>query len=156
MIIYTTQQAAKAVLDEIINVQDLPLYQVNAYFAEYSEEETDPEFTLHNVVNVLRLVFQSHLIYFVPGHRRLVDATIPIGDHGRHQEDIWHGDIERILEGICYQWEHWEACDQGYFIPKQKVEQQNSNYREKYGYDRFVFVEPTNEELKQQLKYEQG
>jgi hypothetical protein len=156
MIIYTTQQAAKAVLDEIMNVQDLPLYQVDAYFAEYNEGEADPEFTLEEIINVLRLVLQSELVYFVPGHCKLIEATIAIGEHGRHQEDIWHGDVERILQGIAYQWNHWEAFDQGYFVPKLKAHAQNRQYREKYGYDRFVFVEPTDDELKQQLKYEQS
>jgi hypothetical protein len=71
-----------------------------------------------------------------------------------YQEDIWCGDMEKILTGIRHQWEHWEAFDQGYFIPKLKAEQQNSAYLGNYGYDQYVFVEPTDDTLKQPLKYE--
>jgi hypothetical protein len=156
IIIHSPERAAQNLLEEIINVQDLPLYLVENYMADTSDDddpELDPEFTHDDIINVLRHVLNSGLIFFAPGHRMIIDKNIPIlAESGRFQEDIWHGDNERILIGIRNQLENWEWKDLGYFIPKQKAEAQNDMYQKKFGYDEFIFIEPNDEELRQPLK----
>jgi hypothetical protein len=154
IIIHSPEQAAEHLLNEIIYEQDLPLYLVENYMANWTEDDPDPEFTHDDIINVLRHVLNSELIHFVPGHRKVADKTLPIAHHGRFHEDVWHGNNERILVGIRNQLENWDTFDKGYFIPKKKAEEQNSMYREKFNYDRFIFIEPNDNELRQPLKIE--
>jgi hypothetical protein len=156
-IIHSPERASEILLNEIIHEQDLPIYLVKNYMAttKDNDPESDPEFTVDEIIPVLRLVLLSGLVYFVPGHRKVINKNIPvIAHHGRLQEDIWYGKIDKIVDGIRYQLENWDWPDQGYFIPKQKAQELNKICREKYGYDRFVFVEPTDDTIKQPLKYE--
>ncbi len=147
MIIYTTQQAANAVLDEITKVQDLPLYQVDAYFAEYSEEEANPEFTLDEIIDVLRIALSSGLVYFSPSYLESPSEDETKMDIERLQNKIWHGDIERILHGIRHQWEHWAYIDQGAFISKESIDRQNQTHFAKFSENKYIFIEPTDADL---------
>jgi hypothetical protein len=149
IIIHSPERAAQNLLEEIINVQDLPLYHMETYMADTSDDdpEPDPEFTHDEIINVIRHVLSSGLAYFAPSYLESPDEEEAKIAPERLQTKIWHGNIERILAGIRHQLQHWDTIDQGAFIAKRRMQRLNSQHLAEHGEDKYIFIEPTDADL---------
>jgi hypothetical protein len=149
IIIHSPERAAQNLLEEIINVQDLPLYQVEAYMADSSEHdpEPDPEFTHDDIITVLRHVLASDLVFFSPSYLESPSEEEAKMNMDRLQCKIWHGDIERILNGIRHQLDHWDYIDKGAFMSKETIDRQNKEHFSSFGENKYIFIKPSDADL---------
>jgi hypothetical protein len=157
IIIHSPERAAQNLLEEIINVQDLPLYHVETYMADTSDDdpEPDPEFTHDDIIKVLRHVLTPGFVYFMPNYNEPLTKDETQHDPEQLQINVWRGDTESILYGIRYQLDNWAAFNRGAFISKERLARRNEEHINTFGFNKFVFVEPTEAETKR-LSNKQG